>query len=331
MALDKRSTCPDCEPQLSRRDFVRAGGAALVAGTVLPGLASRAVAAPSPTSAAETVVAEFYSTLSDSQKAAICLPYNHELRRKINANWHITAPQVGDDIFSDAQRDLMRRILKSVTSEDGYERLQKQMDYDDGGMEAYSVAMFGAPGNGKFEWEMTGRHLTIRADGDSNRQAAFGGPIVYGHGEESAKDNLFHYQTLRANEVFAALDPAQRKKALLKKAPAEANVPIQGAGGKFAGIAAGELSSDQKQLFEDVVKVILAPYRQEDVDDALAVLKAGGGIDQLHLAFYSQEDLDDDKVWDIWRVEGPNFVWHFRGAPHVHAYVNIALARKDRA
>jgi hypothetical protein len=23
-------------------------------------------------------------------------------------------------------------------------------------------------------------------------------------------------------------------------------------------------------------------------------------------------------------VEGPSFVWHFRGAPHVHAYINIA-------
>ena len=25
----------------------------------------------------------------------------------------------------------------------------------------------------------------------------------------------------------------------------------------------------------------------------------------------------------IWRLEGPTLVWHFRGAPHVHAYVNI--------
>ena len=25
-----------------------------------------------------------------------------------------------------------------------------------------------------------------------------------------------------------------------------------------------------------------------------------------------------------WRVEGPAFVWHFRGAPHVHVWVNVA-------
>ena len=53
------------------------------------------------------------------------------------------------------------------------------------------------------------------------------------------------------------------------------------------------------------------------------ILKAGGGIDKLHMAFYQQEDLLEDKEWDIWRVEGPSLVWHFRGAPHVHAYINI--------
>ena len=50
----------------------------------------------------------------------------------------------------------------------------------------------------------------------------------------------------------------------------------------------------------------------------------GGGLDALHMAFYESNDIGTDKEWDIWRVEGPSFVWHFRGAPHVHSYVNIA-------
>ena len=25
-----------------------------------------------------------------------------------------------------------------------------------------------------------------------------------------------------------------------------------------------------------------------------------------------------------WRIEGPSFVWYFRGTPHVHVWVNVA-------
>ena len=185
------------------------------------------------------------------------------------------------------------------------------------------MAVLGEQQSGKFEWELTGRHLTLRADGDSVDKAAFGGPIVYGHGEEDPKDNLCHYQTKQVNEVFKALDAKQAALALVAKAPAEAAVAIQGEKGRFPGLAISELSADQKQLVEKTLKTLLGPYRQEYVDEVFAILKASGGIDKLHLAFYQQEDLGDDKVWDIWRVEGPQFVWHFRGAPHVHAYVNI--------
>ena len=57
--------------------------------------------------------------------------------------------------------------------------------------------------------------------------------------------------------------------------------------------------------------------------EVMEIVKESGGMDKLHMAFYQQGDLQSDKVWDMWRVEGPSFVWHFRGAPHVHAYINI--------
>jgi len=84
------------------------------------------------------------------------------------------------------------------------------------------------------------------------------------------------------------------------------------------------LSSDQQKLVADTLKVLLAPYRPEDADEVMALLEANGGVGKLHMAFYQSGDLNNDNVWDIWRVEGPAFVWHFRGAPHVHAYINIA-------
>ena len=53
-------------------------------------------------------------------------------------------------------------------------------------------------------------------------------------------------------------------------------------------------------------------------------LKQHGGLDKCSLAFYSQGDIGGDKVWDNWRLEGPSFVWYFRGSPHVHVWVNVA-------
>jgi hypothetical protein len=102
---------------------------------------------------------------------------------------------------------------------------------------------------------------------------------------------------------------------------------IQSGAGHFSGIRvgdlSGDLSGDQKQLVESVVKTIFAPYRSEDVDKSMSILKSNGGLDELRMAFYQQEDLGNDNVWDIWRIEVPSFVVHVRGAPHVHAYINI--------
>ncbi len=320
------SDCPDCPEPLHRRSFLKAAaGTAVAAGLAAPSLFDprMAFAAPTMKSAAESAAARLHASLSDTQKTAICFPFEHELRKRINANWHITKPLIKTDFYTKEQRALVEEIVRNITSPDGYELFVKQMEYDDGGIGSYSVAMFGDPASGKFEWELTGRHLTMRADGNSVDKVAFGGPIVYGHGEEDAKDNLFHYQTKQVNEVFKALDAKQAARALVEKAPPEAAVAIQGEKGKFPGLPIGELSADQKALVEKTLKTLLGPYRQEDIDEVFAIVKESGGIDQLSLAFYQQNDLGNDKVWDIWRVEGPRFVWHFRGAPHVHAYVNI--------
>lgn len=314
------------DSSVSRRRFVKAAcTASALASFGLRPLASSLYAAPSGTSAAETAVAEFYQSLSDVQKKKICFGFDHQLRSRINANWHVTEPEIGNDFYSDRQRTILDQVLKGLTSEDGYTLIRKQMDDDDGGFEAYSVAVFGEPGKGPFELEFTGRHLTLRADGNSVDKAAFGGPIVYGHGAEETSENLFYYQTQQANEVFKALDTDQRTKALVTSAPPkEAAVEIQGDAGQFPGISISDLKQDQQALVEKTLSVLLAPYRQEDRDEVMQIVRDSGGIEKLNMAFYQKNDLNHDHVWDIWRVEGPSFVWHFRGAPHVHAYINIA-------
>ncbi len=307
-------------PTVSRRKFLETASVTAISA----GLAPSVFAAPSRSSKAETAVQEFYNSLSDQQKSQICFPFNHQLRNKISANWHITKPTIGQKFYSDKQRAMIDNVIRGMTSEDGYERVQEQMVQDDGGVDFYSVAVFGDPSTKKFEFELTGRHLTMRADGDSVDKSAFGGPIVYGHGEEDPRDNLFHYQTKQTNKVFEALDSDQRKQALIGKAPRENAVQIQKANGNFSGISVGDMKEDQKKLVSESLDVLLAPYREEDIAEVRKILEEIGGPDKLRMAFYQQGDLKSDKVWDIWRIEAPGFVWHFRGAPHVHAYINIA-------
>lgn len=306
---------------LGRRTFLR-GSAATLAAASIPG---QLFAAPSPTSGAESVVGELYKTLTDDQKAQICRDFSDPLRSRVGANWHVTKPLIDNAFYSDSQRAMIEKIVRELTSTEGYERLVAQMEYDDGGLGGYSIAIFGKPGEGHFQWMLTGRHLTLRADGNSVEKTAFGGPIVYGHGEESsAKENLFFYQTLKVNKVFAALDQDQATAALLPKAPPESSVQPQGKNGNFPGLKVADMSSDQKDLVQSALKTILSPYRDEDGAESMAIIQAGGGIDSLRFAFYQQGDLGNDQVWDIWRIEGPNSVCHFRGAPHVHAYIHIA-------
>jgi len=178
---------------------------------------------------------------------------------------------------------------------------------------------------------MTGRHLTIRADGNSVENTAFGGPIFYGHAVTDSEEpdhpgNVWWHQGKLANKIFKMLDGKQREKALLPDDPPDnqSTVALKGAKAAIPGLAAAEMTRDQREALEATLKSLLAMYRESDVEEVMACLKVNGGLDKLHLAFYQSEDIGNDGVWDRWRVEGPAFVWYFRGSPHVHTWVNIA-------
>jgi hypothetical protein len=144
---DTRISNPFNGKKMERRDFVRKLGGTALAGTAVPILFNprMAYAAVLPEDPAETAVGQFYASLSEKQRNAICLPFDHKLRSAVNANWHIREFLIGDDFYSKEQRALIDQIVRNVTSPDGYERILRQMEEDDGGIESYSVAIFGEP------------------------------------------------------------------------------------------------------------------------------------------------------------------------------------------
>lgn len=305
-----------------RRDFLITTTGASVAALAYPLMVH---GSPTPESAAESLIGELYQSLSSEQKSAVALPLNADVRKKVNANWHVTKQTIGSRFFSKKQQEMVDKIVRNLTSESGFERLTKQTEDDDGGLGAYSIAWFGVPGDKEFEWMLTGRHLTLRADGNTQSRVVFGGPVVYGHGnEDSPKDNLFYYQTVEVQKVFDSLSSDQRQQALIhSNPPGEAQVQVQGQGGKFTGLAVKDLNDEQKSLVKSAAVQILSMYRDDDTSEAHELVSKNGGLDALHLSYYAKGDLLSDKIWDIWRIEGPSSVVHFRGAPHVHAYIHI--------
>ena len=308
----------------SRRNFLCSVGKVTAAASLVPMVSAGSSLVFGGETGNPKPARAFYESLSEAQRTAICLPEKSKLRQHISANWSVTKPAIGDDFYSVQQRQMIHEILKHITSEEGYERLIRQMEEDHGGIESYTVGFFGTPGHPGWQWILAGRHVTLRADPDHNDNLAFGGPLVYGHGEESSpKNNLYYSHTKAVNEVFRSLDAGQAKKALLKVAPKQTKIQVQGEGGNFPGVAVSEFSSDQQELVSKTLRTLLSPYREADINEAMSIIKSGGGMKSLRMAFYQQGDLEKDKVWDAWRIEGPNMVWNFRGFPHVHAYINI--------
>ncbi len=336
-AEDRASTADGTKVPVSRRQFVKAVGTGIVAAST-PILGGPALAegparsGPSPSSPAETTVGRFFKTLTPEQRKLLCFPFDHPKRSMVGNNWAIVEPTIDD--LKPEQQALCREIMKDLCSEEGYERFMKQMDDDDGGFVNYHVAVFGEPESDRpFEWVLSGRHDTLRADGNSVDGAAFGGPIFYGHAADGHdnedakhKHNVWWYQGEQANKIFRALDEKQRAQALVQKSPEDtpATTRLKGTRLPATGLEIAGIDGQQKVMVRELVDMMLRPFRAFDAAEVRECLDANGGVDKLRLTFFKEGDIGGDGVWDRWSLEGPAFAWYFRGSPHVHTWLNVA-------
>ncbi|MDP7019745.1 MAG: DUF3500 domain-containing protein [Pirellulaceae bacterium] len=322
---------------LDRRRFLKVVSSTAATGSVLWSVPP-ATAAPTVNSSSETAVKALYESLTDQQKKVVAFDWDHKhpkrglLRTHVSNNWHITKPGIASDFFTKQQQMLIHDAFKSLFTPQWYKKMLKQGREDSGQPwgERHNIAIFGKPGEGKFEMVFTGRHMTIRADGNTQSHVALGGPRVHGHSASGFDEkvghpgNVFWHQALEANKVYEMLSGKQRKQALVENLPTEEEVGFQGSDGRFSGIPISELSGDQNEQVKKVLMSLVEPYRKEDRDEIAHSLKQQGGLEKCSLAFYQEGDLGDDQEWDNWRIEGPAFVWYFRGFPHVHIWINIA-------
>jgi hypothetical protein len=348
MSENAKPFCPDCDESaaqpdtLHRRQFIRVLGGTTAA-VALAGAAPRlrgddakpATKDEKEAKPAEALVRELFGSLSDEQKKAVVLDWDHVARgsriptRLRMYNAPIDNKRIGD-VYTKPQQELLTRILKAICSDDdGFRRISRNGTWDtSGSLQGCGAHIFGEPDDGKkFAWVFTGHHLTIRCDGNSEEGAAFGGPLYYGHSPNGYSDrNVFNYQTRSVLSVFDALSEKQRKVAVLTGSPGEGaeSIKFKKAEQPKPGLSYGEMNKDQQALVEKVMRDLVSPYRKEDADEVMGIIKTNGGLEKIHLAFFQDKQMNDNERWHFWRLEGPGFVWNFRVLPHVHTYVAVS-------
>lgn len=336
--------CPDCDdapqsmPNLARRDFLRVAGtgvAALTVGGLTPLARARAARAEKQ-AAAEALVFELFATMDSDQKKKLVLPWDHKNggqplpARLMTANGPVGKSVIGLE-YSKKQVEILDKIFRSIANgEEGYKRLSRNGKFDNSGdFESIGALIYGEPVVGKkFSLVFCGHHITVRCDGNSEEATAFGGPLYYGHSPSGyATTNVFNYQTKIVTEVFASLSDEQKKTAVKtdrKWADGVNTVKLPKPTDSVPGLSIKEMSKDQRELVEKVMRELVSPYRKEDGDEVMEIIKANGGLEKISLAFYQEGKTSEKEPWTYWRLEGPGFVWSFRALPHIHTFVNIS-------
>jgi hypothetical protein len=337
--------------QQDRREFLKTAAAL--------GLAAPATAAPADKDSADAAVKALYESLSAPQKKAMCFDWDRKgygglpLRLHVTNNWAVSNTKIGD--LTRDQQTLVEEVFKSVLNTGWPEKLEQQAKDDTGKAwtEDRKIAIFGTPDSGKCQCVVSGFHLTFRAGTDKDSHVAFGGAICHGHQPSGFHEkpghpgNIFWYQAQQAHKVYQILDGKQQQRALVLKGmpyyefdgkidrtvilptskfdrAMEPDVRFRGPKGELPGLPIAAMTRDQKDAMRKVLASLLEPYRKPYQDDVMKCLEKQGGFDRCHLIFYREHTLSKEGEWDNWRLEGPAFVWYFRGYPHVHIWVHVA-------
>jgi len=318
----------------TRRQFLKWGGVGLgaLAGV---GVAGRAVLIPPSPSAelasTQDLAIRLFEMLGEDERAEGVFDYEHPLRQYHNrgvdtgGGWAFFLPRETRQVLVD--------LVHSALSGDGRKRLPNQFFLNWPGVHVTRLAMLGDPRRPPYQVLVTGPHLNLRIGGRSREGVAFGGPQVYGdqrgNGKLGLPGNAYRGQLELGQQLFARLSTAERKLARRAKAPVQVAIELQGRRGVFDGIAVADLARDKREAARELVASILDTYAPGDVAYAWQCIDHNGGVDALHLADYAEDHEGGRNFGDgpsqIFRLEGPAAVFHYRGEPHLHALFNVAM------
>ena len=289
-------------------------------------------------------------SLTPQQRALVILPWSHPSRQITNTVAIHKSAHIGT-MFDPEQMVLIRRLYDTVLSNQGRQwfhnttRLEGKLEGSN--FKIYTDASRGTLATSDNTVVMfNGGHYMLRhgEPRSSNQDYVFGGPISYGqqigNNRFKVEGNAFKAHGDAINDFSASLNSKERSQAYQAVAPMELIVQPQGHGGTFPGLRIGDTSPGSQELARQMLGAIFAAYPESQQRQAFDAIDQNGGIESLHLALYRdysfyqngerladrsdhQPHTGEQAYTQVWRIEGPACVIHFKGYPHVHAYINI--------
>lgn len=319
---------------INRRQLLRTIGAS-AASVALTQFSGRAESSLPKNTASDSLPMQLYKSMSDEQKEKVCLPIDHPRRQYVSNWWYIHKDYRIPGTFNDDQQQLIQQIFDSLHTPEYREAINEQVEIDQYGQvkNAPAVGFFGTPDDEDFEFLYTGHHVTRRCNAHTDKGQGFGGaPIFYGHFRDAFNEtsehigNPYWYQGKLFNKFVDALNETQQKSGLVSDNPRseKSSDVIKKRTSNWPGLSCAELSDDQKALFVETIRDMMAMFRNDDVEATIGSIQKQKMVDQLYVSWFDGKyDVGGDKVWDTWQIEGPDMVWYFRGQPHIHSYFHL--------
>ncbi len=287
----------------------------------------------------------FVSSLTTTQRAHTFLASDHPARQVTLTQAVHQGPHIGT-LFNGDQVALIRAMYEQVLSSQGRAWLQNTVSLE-GRFEGSILKIYSQDANQasvrNSQVVINGGHYMLRTD-DLNDGYALGGPVSYGqqlgNNKFRVQGNAFKAHGDAIDLLHAALSDVERQLAYQDSPPQELLLQTQGVGGVFPGVRIGDISSPAQEVAREALNTLFAGFTLSQQSEAWSAIEDNGGIGSLHLALYQdfsfytdgtrfselspeEQKLRGNPYTQIWRIEGPASVIHFKGYPHVHAYMNI--------
>ena len=290
-----------------------------------------------------TAAQNFLAGLPDDLRAKAALPYDHDMRLV----WHYyptVAWQRSGVMLKELtpeQKALFRAMLRSGTSERGYETAANLMELEAilreientpfarvfRDPERFFLTIFGEPSlTGRWYWKIEGHHFILSYMIDKGRIVS-STPFVVGANPGRVPSGpqrglrILPGQEDLGRQLFTSLGPVARAKAQFASEPpfdVLTNADLRAKRLPFVGISHAELDAGQQAVLQAILEVYTG-LQPTEVSDKLLADIAAAGMDQVHFAWAGSGEPGKPHYY---QVHGPSFIVEFcngqNGGNHIH-------------